>query len=113
MKFEIDRASSLGDSNIQPCHEAIKINSTYIDVRCVDSINKLHPDVAEAFRSKGTNHRVENGRIARDIKDTCWMIEIKNLNELLALYRKYGDLIIQESDQKEFNYKIMIYDQDY
>jgi hypothetical protein len=42
--------------------------------------------------------------------ENCWVVEINTLEDLIKFYKKYGDLILEESDVKEAPIKIEIYD---
>ena len=64
------------------------------------------------FISSGTNHREENGYIVRDYEreESVWEVEIESLNDIISLFKKYGDIIIEESIYFEYDFKIEIYD---
>ena len=64
------------------------------------------------FISSGTNHREENGYIVRDceIVESVWEVEIESLNDILSIFKKYGDIIIEESIYSEYDFTIEIYD---
>lgn len=109
MKFQIRRTSIFDDE--RPCDEAIKDKIIFTDVRNVDNPNKLTCMTADKWYKQGTNHRIINGNIARDLdKRDCYMIEINTLEELLELKNKYGDLIINTSYIDRKTHSIEIYD---
>lgn len=93
MKFEIYRTSGFGMQ--KPCEEAFIDKVIHIDERFSDSPSKL-PD-SEKWFSKGSNHRVENGNIKRDLEREVYVVEINTLSELIDLSNKYGDLIIDKN----------------
>ena len=77
-----------------------------VDVRSVDSPDKLVPFLREDWYKEGTNHRVVNGHIARDVGfETVWAIYIRDLIEFIKVY---GMCIISHQDDG-FN-DITIYD---
>lgn len=112
MKFVISRTSSWG--NEKPCEEATPYEIADIDIRNFKTPEEFDKEVG--FRvgkwyDKGTNHRIIDGHIARDISTIkCWAIEINSLEDLLALHRKYGQLVIQTSMWNKETPEIEIYD---
>ena len=115
MKFIIQRTSAYGE---KPCEEAKLETITEVDVRVKDSPSKipmwrnLQPEEAERrWKSEGTNHRLVNNRIARDMGFiSVWTIEINTLEELMAFRAKYGDIIVKQSDENPEYTTIEIYD---
>ncbi|MNW33899.1 hypothetical protein D3C74_108650 [compost metagenome] len=97
MKFQINR---LSNREIKPCEEARKEFRPNVDIRRVDSPNKVWTTEKEAqlnWFAEGINHRVENGRIKRDLPDLeYWTIEFKTLEELLSFQEKYREISISE-----------------
>jgi hypothetical protein len=94
MKFKIVRASIWSEE--KPCEDAFE--STYIPV---DERTFKSPEEHDAkFRfdkwtSRGSNHRLTSVGIARDMPtQRCFVIEIKDLEHLVNLTKKYGDIII-------------------
>jgi len=66
---------------------------------------------SEKWYSEGTNHRVINNNIARDLGERdCYMIEINSLNDLMKLQNKYGDIVISTSYIDKTTPSIEIYD---
>ena len=110
MRLEI-RRTSVRDDDVSPCEEAIRENCTLIDERVVDDPKKIPANNGTdgGWYDGGTNHRVENGRIRRDFPDHRWVVEIKDLDELMAFSIKYGELIIGESWNTK-NLSLEIYD---
>ena len=97
MKFEIRTSNAWKN---KPCEEAKMETQPNIDVRSVDSpfkIWKTEEEVQENWFNKGNNHRVKNGRIIRDLDDEVyWVIEFKNLEELIDFQDKYGEIKISD-----------------
>ena len=91
--YLVRRTSNWGE-DIKPCDEAFKILFKKIDVRNTDDPKKI-----PAFRGTngnwyelGTNHRVENGMIMRDMgTKTAWAIEISDIQGFVD---KYGDCVV-------------------
>lgn len=109
MKFIIKRTSIWDQES--PCEEARRETYTRIDERIVDDPKKIHfGNVAQTWYKQGENHRVENGHIKRDFPgEREWFIEINNLDDLLKLKSKYGDLVLGEHCSSDFP-SIEIYD---
>ena len=111
MEYIITR-TSCHDIEIPPCKEAYRRAYTRVDERTVDDPSKIqmlkrHP---ERWYSEGKNHRVENGHIKRDFDDEAWFIEVKDLDALNALPKKYGSIIISDSRETPNIPAIEIYD---
>lgn len=64
----------------------------------------LHDEIRPCDEAYPVTHETD-----RTIID-LWQIEIKTLDDLLQLYNKYGDLIIQESMTVPGKMEIEIYD---
>ena len=99
----------------KPIDEAVLANRTlhYLNKRTVSSLKE-----AKTMRwykewiSSGSNHREENGYVVRDVEivDSVWEVEIESLNDIISLFKKYGDIIIKESIYLEYDFTIEIYD---
>jgi hypothetical protein len=94
-----------GLSGCKPCDGAIKTSYLRIDSRTTDCPTKIpmyrgNPEGAKKWwYNEGTNHRVVNGQITRDIADYTWMMDIKDLEELVTLIDLYGGTsTIKKSD---------------
>ena len=87
MIFEIDRASFVDDTK-QPCDGA-KLN-TRIEKEQVGR----HASVRKYWYKVGKNHRVEDGKLTRDLEHEVWEIEINSLEELMSLIDKEGRRIV-------------------
>lgn len=108
MKFKISRTSTYCN---QPCIEAVKEKCISIDERTVNSPDKLNFKYdRENWFTEGTNHRIEDGHIKRDIEDEDWFIEVNTLEDLIEFQEKYGDIIIQKSWDNDTIKEIEIYD---
>lgn len=99
MKFIISRTSERGDSS--PCAEAKKGKIVRIETRPLHSPEEFDKKLAKregSWLSVGTNHRIgKNDYICRnrEMMDV-WTIEINSIEELVALSRKYGEIIITD-----------------
>jgi hypothetical protein len=97
MKFEVRRSN---DWNNKPCEEAIMETQPNIDIRRIDSpfkIWKTEEEVQKNWFNEGKNHRVENGRIIRDLNDEVyWVVEFKTLEELINFQDKYSEIKISD-----------------
>lgn len=114
MKVIIRRTSLWGDED-KPVDEAVLVNRTlhFIEKRTVSSLEE-----AKAMRwynewiSSGSNHHEENGCIVREVEVVrkVWEVEIDSLIDIISLFKKYGDIIIEESYYLEYEFEIEIYD---
>lgn len=114
MKVIVERTSNWG-SEEKPIDEAVLVNSTlhYQERRDVSSMEEAKTKFwYNEFISSGTNHREKNGYIVRDVEivESVWEVEIENLNDILSIFKKYGDIIIKESIYSEYDFTIEIYD---
>ena len=95
MKFVITRTSSR--DNEKPCEGAILEKYIRVDQRGVDDPAKIpaYQGKVDWWYSEGSNHRVENGNITRDLKESYgWVIEINLLEDLVRLGEKLGEPLI-------------------
>ena len=100
MKFIITRTSDYGDCS-SPCAEAREDQLVRIETRALyspEEFDKRFADREGSWFSVGTNHRIgRNGYICRDREMmNVWTIEINSIEELIALSRKYGKIIITD-----------------
>ena len=77
----------------KPCEEAEEVECVRVDRRTVDDPMK-NPYIGKSWYKSGRNHRVENGKIARDFNDTQWVVRISDASELQAFCQKYSPVII-------------------
>ena len=110
MRFFIRRTSAY---SAKPVPEATEVNGRFcVDRRAVDDPAKVAAYLGQSdwWYGKGTNHRVENGQICRDMKYQAgpyWAVEIEDLNALLALVLREGEVIVSQTDG---NFELEIYD---
>ena len=96
MEFEITRTSTYDE---QPCPESVKRTRTKVDTRFADDPSKVksYGGTTDWWYSNGTNHRIVNGYITRDLgTEEYWSIEFNSLEELIAFTNKYGAVVISE-----------------
>lgn len=114
MKFVISRSSDICGEEY-PCEESKKTKLEDWDTRYFTE-QTFNKKFKEKWRDKGKNHKkINNGKyISREIGNIVgYTIEIGNLEELLNLFRKYGDLVITTRNNKnpeEEEIVIEIYD---
>lgn len=108
--FRVSRVSNYFGDSIQPCGESEQRKYFHIDWRTTDDPAKILPYKGETdwWYNEGTNHRVENGQIARDLEWKGWFVEFNDLDDLLKFANREGRIII--TDKEQYNYEIMIYD---
>ena len=99
MKFIIKRTSGRGNSS--PCVEAKEeqvVETETRTFRTPEEFDKRFAAREGAWLSVGTNHRIgRDGYICRD-RDmmNVWTIEVNSIEELVALSRKYGEIIVAD-----------------
>jgi len=96
MIFKICRTSDPSVGDHPPVEGAFKTERVQVDRRSVSSPDHLYnPTERSTWYRVGTNHRVENGCIARDMEMmTIWAVEIPSLEALLALIQTCGHEIV-------------------
>lgn len=84
MKYLVSKTSVY---NEKPCEGAYKVLVTIVDRRTVDCPSKLKYE--SNWYERGTNHRVENGKICRDLgKEEEWEVEIPDLLEFVKKHER-------------------------
>ena len=116
MKFIIKRTSKWSDDE-QPCEEAVPSKVPHYDERTFKSFEAHDKQLKEVWTSRGTEHKLLYGPlggvigISRRLEDIkAWEIEINTLEELMTLYNKYGELIINTPWSNHVTPQIEIYD---
>jgi uncharacterized membrane protein len=103
--FKVSRTSIfVEDLNVPPCDGAFLGKYMQIDRRRV-SDNTDSDSFQEFWKSRGSNHRVENGYHCREIEDVKWFVEISDIMEFV---KNHGECVIS-IDGDGFNC-IEIYD---
>ncbi len=100
MKFIISRKRLPVTENKKPCDEARKEELTPLDYRTVKTLEEAKGKVwYEDWLESGENHREEDGVVVCDKKNKSkqWVIEIDNLEELIAFQKKYDEITISDS----------------
>ena len=90
-QFLVSRTSAWDE---RPCDEAFQIDIVRTDTRNVDDPKKIPANNGTdgTWYLDGTNHRVENGRIKRDMGVAAvWVVEV---SDLLSFIDKYGECVI-------------------
>lgn len=91
-----------------PCPDAFIIERIFIDTRNCDDPKKIPANNGKDgdWFLRGTNHRVENGMIKRDLGTIQeWAVEIP---DILAFVDKYGECVVGRNSNGF--YEIEIYD---
>lgn len=110
MKIQVERTSS---TTKKPCPKARCESVTRRDIRYYTkeqlAANKTW---ADQWHSEGTNHTIrDDGFIYRELPDTCWVIELVNLEQLDRFIGTYGECVVSKSDIKGIALKLEIYDE--
>ncbi len=85
-----------------PCEGAFKALVTRVDTRVVDCPSKVehYKGDTDWWYNKGTNHRVVDGNIKRDLEDVVkWFVEIPDILEFI---KKHGECSIYETEHDGF-----------
>lgn len=98
MKFIITRTSEW-DDDCSPCEEAKRSQVVRVETRTLRTPEEFDKKFAAregAWLSVGTNHRTgKDGYICRDREMMdVWTVEVNSIEELIALSRKYGEIIV-------------------
>lgn len=114
MKVLVTRTSGY-NNDIKPIDECEtqELAVHYLDYRTSESIAEAKKSHwFESWYRSGLNHREENGRIVCDVPriKVLHFIEVSTLTDIIALHKKYGDIIVKKSDYKEFEIELEIYD---
>lgn len=112
MEFIVKRASD--DFHVtKPCEEAYKMLIEHVQEYNLSSFEEYDATWGE-FTDTGVNHRVnERGNIERAIPEfnkEMWVVDISTLDELLSFKKKYGAVVIGESNKNYHYDEITIYD---
>lgn len=96
MLFQITRTSMWDDK--KPYDECVPITLTMVDRRVFRTPEEHDKALAKhggKWLEVGTNHRLENGRIVRDLgtKDV-WGIEINSIEELMSFKQKVNSALV-------------------
>lgn len=113
MLFQITRTSLWDDT--KPYDKCIPIKLTRVDRRTFRTPEE-HDARCAKHSSKwfdiGTNHRVENGYIVRDLgTEDLWGLEINSIEELMAFKEAVGAELVISTSYTDWTFpKIEIYD---
>lgn len=111
MKFVISRASDHKEEN-SPCEGAYEQEIPKIDIRSISKPEEFNiKSMRESWYKEGTNHRLINGKIARDMgTKKVWCIDFESMDDLIKFTYEFGDVIIGCSDYDNGMPNIQIYD---
>lgn len=102
--FSVTRTSSYVG---KPCEEAYEIEVKKVDTRSCDCPSKIlfYKGTTSWWYREGTNHRVENGFIKRDLgTKRIWVVE---LDDILEFVSKYGECVLSyDSDLDMYCFEI-------
>ena len=98
MRFTVKRTSGYSDER-PPCPEAVAGTCVWVDRRTVDDPAKIPSSWGSPgfWFARGTNHRIEDGKIARDMgEEPCWYVDLPDLDALVAFVGRHGQVVIGE-----------------
>ena len=94
----------------KPCDEAEEVSFVRVDRRTVPGPMK-NRYIGEKWYEDGRNHRVENGKIARDFDGKRWVVQIPDGAALQEFCLKYDEIILSiNNDGLEPCFEVEIYD---
>ena len=98
MRFEVTRTSDYGLHKPRPCAEAGHSILTRVDHSSFASPEAYEAGLPHMYPwlSCGTNHRVVDDGIERDILEKGWIMELEGLVELMSFIDEQGEVIISE-----------------
>jgi len=109
MKFIVGRSDFRKG---KPCEGASRAKLTSMDYRTMPLDQVKEKEWGEKWLKEGANHRevMVGGEVwsVREIKESVWLIVIRDLDELLKFQEKYGEIIIGKSECKEVKAEITI-----
>jgi hypothetical protein len=97
----VERTSQRYDSEEAPCEGAAKSTRVIVDTRLCDDPKKIPANKGKDgdWYLQGINHRVENGKIKRDLGvKAFWTIKLTSLKQLQEFIQKHGDCVVGEED---------------
>lgn len=116
MEYKIRRTSG-GYHGGKPHKDAYQRPYIYTDTRTTDDPAKvpMHLGKSEWWYEKGTNHRIEDGKIKRDLhKESGWFIQVEDIHQFLRdLYKEEetSEIVLSiEDDMNPPMLEIEIYD---
>jgi len=96
------RRTSLWISDEKPCDEAyLAIKPSYQIITCSEEEYNRHAKrEGVKWRQRGSEHSItENGYIRRRMEDVqVWCVKIDTIDELNSFVKRYGDLVLSESN---------------
>lgn len=91
MRYIVSRTSFVEGP---PVDGACKVSRTRVDRRSTDDPSKIPAYGGQSawWFEKGSNHRIENGRICRDLgTEEVWVVDI---DDVLEFVKKHGQCVI-------------------
>lgn len=100
MLFEIFKTS---DPEAKPIESATRSQRVEVDERTVDDPAKLpYPGAVDDWYGYGTNHRVEEGHIKRDVgMYDMWQVEVPTIEALVGIVRTSKNPVMVGEDYIE------------
>ena len=110
VEFAIRRATARDGG--RPCKGAYRREFMRVDERTTDDPAKVpaYGGKVAWWYDEGVGHRVEQGRIRRNISETGWFVRVGGLLELLELCRLGGDVVLRTSPLNPAGWEIEICD---
>jgi len=93
MRVKIRRASSWADPETPPVPNATWEESKVVDARAFKSFADYDSMLGKhgKWLSRGENHRVTKGGIARDLKEHSWVLDVP---DVWAFVREHGRSVV-------------------
>jgi hypothetical protein len=92
MKFVCYRTSTYNGDE-RPCEEAV----SELVVETI-RLTELKPSVHPEWFETGTNFRVEDGFVCKDIERVKWVVALVGLDSFMAFVAKYNPVVVHSKD---------------
>lgn len=113
MKFVVTRTSNYSMGENPPVKGAYLDKIMNVDIRCIgDPSHFCTQRDRDTWYTQGTNHRLINGEIARDLGlEDVWVVDISSIEDLMKIREECGnDIVIGTSCVDYATPEIEIYD---
>ena len=99
-KFAVRRTSAhRADDEEQPVKGAVREACLWVDRRTFKTPEEHdRRGMPTPWASKGKNHRLTDDGIERDFDHEAWFIDIPDIEELMTLAKREGELVVSPSE---------------
>jgi hypothetical protein len=103
MRFTVRRTSLYcNEEETPPCPGAVYLPCFQVSRYGISSPDQFtYGHQCESWLTEGVNHRVIDGKIARDMPEHAWFIDLPDLDAVIAFIAEHGRIIIAAEGYKE------------